>query len=153
MQTGVIGSGWVAVSVWLGALVAAAPASAQQPAFSNGGRGVYDRLLKMQPAQRGGAWGVTADNVFDNGWLVPTPNIFGKRYGDLAQAATCNSGANCNIEFKLLPCRSNADCGARGLCAPYAPTLWKPGQQPENLCVGHSDEWVVNLYNLMVSGQ
>src|SRR5258706_363263 len=57
MQTRVIGSGMVAVSVWLGALVAAAPASAQQPAFSNVGRGVYDRLLKMQPAQRGGAVG------------------------------------------------------------------------------------------------
>jgi hypothetical protein len=79
--------------------------------------------------------------------------LFGRRYADLAQAATCTGGADCNRDFGLKRCRTNAECGASGRCAPYRPTITAPGMRAENLCVGHSDYWVETLYAMMVGAR
>jgi len=155
MQARVVGSGKLSFFVIAGITVLGGAVSSAnaQGALSYVGQGIYNALQSAQAAQRGSAWNVTTDNVFDADWIVQSPRAFGKRYSDFAQAVVCALGADCNPDFLLKRCKTSADCGRAGACAPYRPTVSRPGQVPENLCVGHSDHYVESLYNLMTSGQ
>lgn len=121
--------------------------------LSHVGQHLLNVLQSTAPQHRGRSWGLSQDNTFAADWMLFTPRLFGRTYSQLAQAVTCEGGPNCNTDFGLRRCRSNAECGVTGQCAPYAPTMKRPGMRPERLCVGHSDEFVQSLYQLMTSAE
>jgi phosphatidylserine/phosphatidylglycerophosphate/cardiolipin synthase-like enzyme len=122
------------------------------PALSHVGARVL-AALQAAAQQRGRTWGYSDDNGFGADWMLQTPSVFGKRYGEWVQAVACDHGADCNTDFGLKRCASDAQCGARGHCATLAATATRPGGPAEKLCIGHSDIWIDELYKLITSAE
>jgi phosphatidylserine/phosphatidylglycerophosphate/cardiolipin synthase-like enzyme len=116
---------------------------------------VVDALDAQAGARHGKTWGVTGSNRLAPGWVVQTPpaSHWGGRYQDLAMPRTCTSGSTCDLDFGLVRCSSNADCGTSGRCAPLAATVKRPGDAPAQLCVGHSDALLDDIYTTLTAGQ
>ncbi len=133
----------------------AASLSVTKNAFSPNGRAVLDALAASHPDQEGVTWRFSGDATLEPGWLVQTATAshWGRRAADLPQADTCDAGsAGCDADFGLRRCVSDADC-TTGVCAPLAATVTSPGQAPSSLCVGHSEDFVDAIYDVIVSAE
>src|SRR3990167_11031030 len=82
---------------------------------------------------KGITYHVTTDNLFSSGWLIQTPNVWGKDINQIAYfLPNC---ANCNADFGLPTCEIDSQC------AMYSPT-------------GASSQCMhLNAFNNGISGQ
>jgi phosphatidylserine/phosphatidylglycerophosphate/cardiolipin synthase-like enzyme len=103
----------------------------------------------------GRTWNVSSDNALVGSWLLQTPPAatWGHGYGELTMAKTCTSGASCDLDFQLVRCTVDTDCGTGGRCAPLAASVKAPGQTPTRMCVGHSDLIIDEMYGVLTSTQ
>lgn len=125
-------------------------------ARSHVGDAVLAALDATAPGERGRSWSVSTDNRLDAGWLVQSPPAahWGQPAAALVVPAQCTSGASCDVDFGLLTCATDADCGARGRCVALAATRRSPSQTPRRLCAGHSDVALLDeLHGLITSAQ
>jgi phosphatidylserine/phosphatidylglycerophosphate/cardiolipin synthase-like enzyme len=111
-------------------------------------------VLNQSPAMKGVTWNVSHDNTFDANWLVNTPlqPLWGKSVSTLSYPATTCSG-NCDADFGLQLCSTQADCTGGGTCTPVQASVNKAGGTPKMMCVGHSDAFVDEIYGLITSAQ
>lgn len=100
---------------------------------------------------QGRTWNVTHDNRFEAGWLLQTPvkPIWGQSVAALSVPAACTS--NCDADFKLTRCATQADCTGGGTCTPVRASVSGPGGMPQSMCVGHSDAVYEKIYELITS--
>jgi hypothetical protein len=107
--------------------------------------------LDEWPLQRGRTWNVTHDNRLLGNWLVQTPAqpMYGQDLGSLALPVACTK--NCDPDFQLARCETQADCTGGGNCAVVAASVKTPGSTPQKMCVGHSDAVVDQMYSLITS--
>jgi hypothetical protein len=111
-------------------------------------------VLNQSPAMKGITWNVTHDNTFDANWLVNTPlqPLWGKSVSTLSYPANTCSG-NCDADFGLQLCSTQADCTGGGTCAAVQASVSHAGTAPKMMCVGHSDALVDEIYGLITSAQ
>ncbi len=107
------------------------------------------------PTKREQTWNISSDNALDDGWILQTPpaQYWGVDGANFPIAGTCTSGANCDVDFGLFRCATQADCSGGGICTTVAATVRAPGGTPEQLCVGHSDVMYDNFYGVITSAQ
>lgn len=103
------------------------------------GQHVVDVLSTEQHDQRGVTWNVSHDNVLPSDFVVQFPPV--ETWGDdtLSVAARCTEGADCNVDFGLFKCSTDADCNGHGKCTALKATLRSANEAPQPMCVGHSD--------------
>jgi hypothetical protein len=108
--------------------------------------------LKAWPAMQGRTWNVTHDNRFEGNWVLQTPvqPMWGQSIAGLSVPEACTK--NCDPDFNLARCATQADCTGGGTCAPVLSTVKAPGGAAQKLCVGHSDALVDEMYALITSG-
>ena len=129
-----------------------------QPPASPGDGHVLDAvnsaLSTTQSSLKGRTWNLSTTNLLSEDWLLQTPptSTWGMPYAQLAQPAAC-TGTGCNADFKLRICQSQSDCTGGGTCTAVAATVKAPGQAPQMLCVGHSDQLYDAMYKVMVSAE
>jgi phosphatidylserine/phosphatidylglycerophosphate/cardiolipin synthase-like enzyme len=99
-------------------------------------------------------WNVSHDNVLDPGWLLQTPpkEYWGQSYSALPIPAAC-TGPDCDPEFQLQRCATQAECTGGGICTEVAATVREPGGTPARLCTGHSDSLYDSFYRVIVAGE
>jgi hypothetical protein len=123
-------------------------------ARSHVGDAVLAALEATAPGERGRSWSVSTDNRLDTGWLVQSPPAahWHQPAAALQVPALCTSGASCDLDFGLLTCTTDAQCGTRGRCVALAATRRSPSQMPRRVCAGHSDVTLLDeLHGLVVS--
>lgn len=89
---------------------------------------------------------LTRGNVLGPGWIVQTPDAWGRRAADLKfYPLDCK---DCEKDVLLPSCSSDADCGTCG-------TIWPaPGSNTRRkVCLGHSDALLVGLYDLIAGAR
>ena len=93
-------------------------------------------------------WNYSGDNVLEGAWLQQSPpnSHWGQDASLLAVPRTCTEGANCNTDFQLYRCDTQADCQEHGICRSVQATIKRPGDEPEALCTGHSDRIYDAMY-------
>jgi phosphatidylserine/phosphatidylglycerophosphate/cardiolipin synthase-like enzyme len=109
-------------------------------------------LEKTDPrgAYRGTTYRLTEGNRLPRGWLLQTPNVWGKAAADVPFfPIDCT---DCDPDFRLPECTSNASCGA-GTCMTLAASVAHPRGRPRKFCVGHSDAILDTFYAVIVSAQ
>ena len=116
--------------------------------------------LERSPAQRGKTWDETRDNQLGPDWLVQSPpaSHWGKPYEEQEMPVTCtptdDNAATCHPDFGLERCEGKpTDCHDQPeLCRPLEATRTRPDAEAENLCVGHSDQALVDEVWEIASG-
>ncbi len=91
---------------------------------------------------------LTRGNGLGSGWIVQTPDAWGRRAADLKfYPLDCK---DCEKDVLLPSCSSNADCGG-GTCG----TIWPApgGTTRRKVCFGHSDALLVGLYDLIAGAR
>lgn len=83
----------------------------------------------------------------EKGWLLQTPRIWGQP--TLNVQPWHRSGPGVDSDFGLLHCSGPCE----GSCEPLNATVTRPGSQPRQLCLGHSDKFVDEVYNIMVKAR
>lgn len=106
--------------------------------------------LSSSTTMKGKTWNVSYDNQLDAILQTPVQPMFGHATSELVVPAACTS--NCDPDFALKRCATQADCTGGGTCKPVKATVKIPGGVPANLCVGHSDALIDEMYSLMTSG-
>src|SRR5476649_2227198 len=87
---------------------------------------------------------LTRGNVLGSGWIVQTPDAWGRRAADLKfYPLDCK---DCEKDVLLPSCSSDADCGG-GACGTIWPAPWSTVRR--KVCFGHSDALVNRLYDLI----
>lgn len=121
--------------------------------FSDVGQAVLD-ALEVYGGSEGVTWGMSSDSVLDPGWLLQTPpaDHWGVAGEDFAVDVSCGQDPDCDRDFDLLRCEVDGDCVYGGKCRPLLATVTVPGELPQDLCVGHSEELVDAVYLGMTSG-
>jgi phosphatidylserine/phosphatidylglycerophosphate/cardiolipin synthase-like enzyme len=107
-------------------------------------------LRKADPGQKyeGTTYQLSEHNALNRGWLVQTPNWWGRRAADLPFFdPTCPT---CLAEIGLPECTSDSQCGS-GACRPLRLFEAVPADAGRKVCVGHSDETVDQLYRLVAA--
>ena len=109
--------------------------------------------LSAWPAMKGRTWNVTHDNRFDADWLLQTPvqPLWGSDVGTLSVPDACTE--NCDPDFALQLCATQADCTGGGTCTALASSVSTPGAGARSMCVGHSDALYEQMYSLITSGR
>lgn len=107
---------------------------------------VEKRLRVSNPSDEGALWAVTNGNLLTPDAILQMPR--GDLWGNARIPAPkrCVDAAHCDADFKLATCASDADCGG-GACAPLAAAGGK------NLCVGHSDAILDEIYGVMTRAE
>ena len=109
------------------------------------------QLAKTDPRQRyrGITYDLTRDNLLDSGWLVQTPNIWGKRAAEVGFFPLECIG-DCDPDFALPICSRDAACAAAGgVCARLDAFNATPERAGKRTCLGHSDGLVDRFYRLI----
>jgi hypothetical protein len=104
-------------------------------------------LMVRNPRERGKTWTITSGNTLSGDWLlqVPVANTWGRN----SIAAPRGGGAR-DADFGLASCSSDRDCGG-GACVALDATKKSSDAATSNLCVGHSDSILDEIYNVMTS--
>ena len=112
-----------------------------------------DGLRKADPKQRyeGVTFRLSENNALDPGWLVQTPNWWGRRAADLPYYEPGCPG--CLSEVGLPECSADSDCTRGGSCRALKILEADPRQANKKVCVGHSDDTVDGLYRLVSSAR
>lgn len=114
-------------------------------------------VLSRSPNMRGRTWDVSFDNRFDADFIVQTPTHvpWGRSLRELDIAPTCNPkrDANCDPDFLRFRCVTQDDCIGGGACAPLRATVSRPGEEPRSMCLGHSDSFVDDIYDVIVGAK
>jgi phosphatidylserine/phosphatidylglycerophosphate/cardiolipin synthase-like enzyme len=107
---------------------------------------IRDMLAAKYP-QPSPLWNLSSDNKLDDGWLWATPiDVWGKTYAQFPQAVLASGGP-----LGLATCTGTA--GPTQLCEPMNASMTAPGQTPQKLLIGHSDEFVDAIYDVMISAE
>lgn len=111
-------------------------------------RQLVGELRKADPSLRyeGVTYRLSEHNALDRGWLVQTPNWWGR---PAASLPVFESGLG---EIDLPECASDADCG-NGSCRALKLLETVPQQAGKKVCVGHSDQTIDDLYRLVSSAR
>jgi phosphatidylserine/phosphatidylglycerophosphate/cardiolipin synthase-like enzyme len=96
----------------------------------------------------GVTYSLTRTNALDPGWLVQTPENWGRAATDLPFYPLTCQGEDCDADMALPRCRSDADCGAGGRCRTLASLAGAPARD-RRVCVGHSDLLTDRIYSLV----
>jgi phosphatidylserine/phosphatidylglycerophosphate/cardiolipin synthase-like enzyme len=107
--------------------------------------------LDRYPGSRYVTWNYSADAVFDEGWILQTPEPF--HWGQPADSFEGDVGcddAGCDPDFELRYCLDQGDCVDGGRCQPVAASVVAPGEEPLSMCVDHSAALWDGLYETLV---
>lgn len=109
-------------------------------------------VAKSDP--KGAFAGITYDltngNSLPSGWLVQSPNRWGRRAADLPfYPFDCR---DCERDIMLPACRSDADCPNGGTCAPIWPAPAAPHVRRQ-ACFGHSDALMLLVRDLVAGAR
>eukprot|EP00928_Gymnodinium_smaydae_P039063 TRINITY_DN26776_c0_g1_i1.p1 TRINITY_DN26776_c0_g1~~TRINITY_DN26776_c0_g1_i1.p1 ORF type:complete len:571 (-),score=18.08 TRINITY_DN26776_c0_g1_i1:85-1797(-) len=120
--------------------------------FSPIARTVLKRLERRWRDCWANQWSISFDATFQPNWFVYTPsNQIGLPPTALVTAPICEADhPQCDADFRLLLCNFDEDCPGMGKCAPVSATVKSPSQKPRRLCVGHSDDFYMRMYDVMV---
>lgn len=111
-----------------------------------------EELEKTDPLRlyRGTTYRLTDGNQLPPGWIIQTPNAWGKPAKSLAyEPLDCQ---DCDADFRLRECREPSQCGD-GRCGLLSASVARPGDRPRRFCLGHSDALLDVFYKLVVSAQ
>jgi phosphatidylserine/phosphatidylglycerophosphate/cardiolipin synthase-like enzyme len=120
---------------------------------SHVGDAVFAALDATAPGERGRSWSVSTDNRLDGNWLVQSPpaSHWNQPAAALQLPALCTSGASCDLDFGVLTCSTDAQCGTRGRCVALAATRKSPSQAARRVCAGHSDVTMLDELHAMIT--
>jgi phosphatidylserine/phosphatidylglycerophosphate/cardiolipin synthase-like enzyme len=110
-------------------------------------------LRKTDPAGRytGTTYDLTRGNALPADWVVQTPDFWGHRGEELGFfPLTCT---DCEPDFRLPSCRSDADCGPNGRCGRLDAMTPLPYLAGRRLCLGQSDAVVDRFYDLLAGAR
>ncbi|HET9240699.1 MAG TPA: hypothetical protein VFO10_25775 [Oligoflexus sp.] len=93
--------------------------------------------------------------TLDADWIVQSPShqeYFSER-SELPRSADCAKGSPlCDETFQRKICTVDSDCQDLGVsCKDFAPTIKRPGESANRLCLGSADGLVERVYNIMIS--
>ena len=153
---------WESVASWLGWAtygtssdrgddVEAQEETLEYKHFSHVGKKVLDVLESDFATEKYRTWNFSGDAQFEDDWILQTPNVWGLTAAEVPVASPCSShDSNCDSDFELLHCSTDSDCYEGGNCLPLKSTVTRPYGVPAKMCVGHSDSFVDDLYNLII---
>jgi hypothetical protein len=99
---------------------------------------------------RGTTYRLTEGNRLPPGWLLQTPNVWGRAAADVPFfPVDCQ---NCDPDFRLPSCVVDPDCD-HGKCVPLESSVGRPGSPARKFCVGQSDTVVDVFYGLVASAE
>ena len=106
--------------------------------------------LEQHPGARGYAWDMVADMSLEEIVQTPPGHIFDMCAAPLTFGASCSPPtSDCNADFGLLKCSSDAYCST-GTCMELNATVTTPGGIPQKLCMGIADSFVDHFYGTMI---
>lgn len=114
---------------------------------------LVEELRKTDPWDRfrGVTYGLSHHNALAPGWLIQTPNHWGRHGADLpAYLAGC---PGCLPDIGLRLCTSDADCAGGGSCRPLAMLNASPANAGKRACFGHSDAFVDRIYETIAAAR
>jgi phosphatidylserine/phosphatidylglycerophosphate/cardiolipin synthase-like enzyme len=101
-------------------------------------------MLEENYPQPNPLWNYSSDNQLAASWLLATPtNVWGLSYSEFKQAVP-GSGP-----LELETC--TVESGPTQLCQAMDASMTAPGQTPQKLLIGHSDDIVDAMYDVMIS--
>ena len=122
--------------------------------FTHVGKKVLDVLQDDFATEKYRTWNFSGDNEVEGDWVLQTPNVWNIPSQDVAVASACSADqARCNQDFGLLSCYSDSDCDNGGVCRLVEATVTHPYSVASRLCVGHSDDFVDDLYNTVIDAE
>ena len=151
------------VGLFLGAITAAASIGGCAGSTDDAGDGtgqavtsgavtasVVDALKVRNPQEQNKTWTVTTGNTLGGDWLLqmPVASTWGK--ASIAAPPACTSAAACEKDFQLATCASDADCRGAS-CVALQSTKHADGDAAKQLCAGHSDSILDQIYATMTS--
>jgi len=107
---------------------------------------LVEELRKTDPSDRfqGVTYALSQYNALDPGWLLQTPNHWGKSGASLP--AYLSGCPGCLPDIGLPLCTSDADCAGGGSCRPLAMLNASPVNTGKRACFGHSDAFPDRIY-------
>jgi len=119
--------------------------------FSHVGKKVLDVLEDDFATEKYRTWNFSGDAQVEAGWILQTPDVWGQAVDDVPVARACSADqGRCNEDFGLLTCSTDSDCDNGGLCRVVEATVTHPYGTASKMCVGHSDGFVDELYNVVI---
>jgi phosphatidylserine/phosphatidylglycerophosphate/cardiolipin synthase-like enzyme len=114
---------------------------------------VVDQLRKTDPWERfhGITYRLSEHNALDPGWLIQTPDRWGRSAADLPVYQPGCPGCLPDIDLPL--CGSDADCAGGGVCRPAAMLNASPANAGKRVCFGHSDAMADRLYEVIAAAR
>lgn len=88
--------------------------------------------------------------VLAQDWLLQTPNVWGKFVSEIPMAELRNPGPGVNPDFRLPIC---SETGDTSVCRTIKATVARPGEQPQQLSVGHSTHFVDHFYEEIIKAE
>lgn len=125
-----------------------AESGASAASLSYIGQGVVDALKKKFPDEQGRGWSVSSDARFTSDFVVQTPSAdtWGKPNVDVAPH--CDAGTpDCDKEFPLFTCESDADCDSASHCKPLQASVAHRSDKPRSLCLGDGDALLDDVWS------
>ena len=122
--------------------------------LSHVGEAVLERLRDLHPAQETSLWSLRGDAVWRDDSLIQTPNSWGLPSNELPVARTCTEGAGCDVDIGLYRCESQVDClDVGGICSELEASKKSDLTKAKRYCTGHSDDFVDQLYSLVIKAK
>jgi phosphatidylserine/phosphatidylglycerophosphate/cardiolipin synthase-like enzyme len=119
--------------------------------FTHVGKKVLDVLEDEFATEKYRTWNFSGDAEVEGDWVLQTPDVWNVDAKDVPVAQACDADQpRCNQDFGLLSCYSDSDCDNGGVCRLVDATVTHPYGAASKLCVGHSDDFVDELYNTMI---
>lgn len=119
--------------------------------FTHVGKKVLDVLQDDFANEKYRTWNFSGDAEVEGDWVLQTPNVWNIASDEVAIATACSADqSRCNQDFGLLSCYSDSDCDNGGVCRVVDATVTHPYSSASRLCVGHSDNFVDELYNTVI---
>lgn len=114
---------------------------------------LVEELRKTDPWDRlhGVTYRLSEHNALDPGWLIQTPNRWGRSAADLpVYQPGCK---DCLPDIDLPLCTSDADCAGGGSCRPLAMLNASPANAGKRACFGHSDAMADRVYETIAGAR
>jgi hypothetical protein len=109
-----------------------------------------EEVEKTDPLRllRGTTYGLSSGNALPHGWIMETPDVWGKRAAAVrVQPLDCK---NCDADFRLPVCRAPPACRT-GRCGELLASVAKAGDRPRRFCLGPADKLIDSFYTLVIS--